>query len=211
MSTMASQITSLTIVYSTVYSRIRSKKTSKFRVTGLCAGNSPVTGEFPTQRASIAENVSIWWRHDERPSRNLTQRLSLEMRALTLRTTPRPNVTSPATVRWSNSSRSGMLAKRRRNSFTCGHVTWQLVLVLCVSNDVVGCFPLTLYVLNFSEGTQNIYLHFMSFLHIDMTQVVEILRQIRQGPTYSTKSISWLLVSWRRQEPGHQQLWYWHS
>ena len=43
--------------------RRRSKKTSKLRVTGLCAGNSPVTGEFPTQRASNAENVSIWWRH----------------------------------------------------------------------------------------------------------------------------------------------------
>ena len=41
----------------------RSKKTSKFRVTGLCAGNSPGTGEFPAQRASNAENVSIWWRH----------------------------------------------------------------------------------------------------------------------------------------------------
>ena len=23
----------------------------------------PVTGEFPSQRASSAENVSIWWRH----------------------------------------------------------------------------------------------------------------------------------------------------
>ena len=41
----------------------RSKKTSKFRVTGLCEGNSPVTGEFPAQRASNADNVSIWWRH----------------------------------------------------------------------------------------------------------------------------------------------------
>ena len=39
----------------------RSKKTSKPRVTGLCAGNSP--GEFPAQMASNAENVSIWWRH----------------------------------------------------------------------------------------------------------------------------------------------------
>ena len=47
MDSMASQITSLTIVYSTVYTRRRSKKTSKLRVTGLCAGNSPVTGEFP--------------------------------------------------------------------------------------------------------------------------------------------------------------------
>ena len=43
--------------------RRRSKKTSKLRVTGLCAGNSPVTGEFPDQRASHAQNVSIWWRH----------------------------------------------------------------------------------------------------------------------------------------------------
>ena len=42
-----------------------SKKTSKLRVTGLCVGNSPGTGEFPAQMASNAENVSIWWRHHE--------------------------------------------------------------------------------------------------------------------------------------------------
>ena len=42
--------------------RRRSKKTSKFRATGLCVGNSPVTGEFPAQMASNAENISIWWR-----------------------------------------------------------------------------------------------------------------------------------------------------
>ena len=41
----------------------RSKKTSKLRVTSLCAGNSPVTSEFPAQMASNAENVSIWWHH----------------------------------------------------------------------------------------------------------------------------------------------------
>ena len=45
--------------------RRRSKKTSKLRVTGLCLGNSPVTGEFPAHMASNAENVSIWWRHHE--------------------------------------------------------------------------------------------------------------------------------------------------
>ena len=43
--------------------RGRAKKTSKLRVTGLCKGNSPGTGEFPTQRASNAEIVSVWWRH----------------------------------------------------------------------------------------------------------------------------------------------------
>ena len=35
--------------------RRTSKKTPKLRVTGLCAGNSPVTGEFPAQKASNAE------------------------------------------------------------------------------------------------------------------------------------------------------------
>ena len=47
--------------------RRRSKKTSKLRVTGLCVGNSPGTGEFPAQMASYAENVSIEWRHHGRP------------------------------------------------------------------------------------------------------------------------------------------------
>ena len=46
--------------------RRRSKKASKFCATGLCAGNSPVTREFPAQMASNAENVSIWWRHHDK-------------------------------------------------------------------------------------------------------------------------------------------------
>ena len=46
--------------------RHRSKKTSKLCITGLCEGNSPVTGKFPWQTDSNAENVSIWWcHHDE--------------------------------------------------------------------------------------------------------------------------------------------------
>ena len=77
MRTMASQITSLTIVYSTVYSAADERKHQsaawlafgrgihKRSVTGLYEGNSPVTSEFPAQRASNAENVSIWWRHHE--------------------------------------------------------------------------------------------------------------------------------------------------
>ena len=60
---IASQITSLTIVYSTVYSGAEQKKTSKLRVTGLCAGHSPQAGEFSAQKASNALNVSIWWNH----------------------------------------------------------------------------------------------------------------------------------------------------
>ena len=38
----------------------------------------------------------------------------------------------------------------------------------------------------FFWGNKDIYLHFMSFLHIDETQVVEILSQVREGPTYAT-------------------------
>ena len=65
MSTIASQITSLTIVYSTVYSDADQRKHQSSASLAICAGNSPGTGEFPVQRASNAENVSIWWRHHE--------------------------------------------------------------------------------------------------------------------------------------------------
>ena len=65
---------------------------------------------------------------------------------------------------------------------------------------------LTLCVLNYTEGTQT-YIY-MSFLHTDMKQVVEILPQVRQEITYSTLSISWLLMSCRTKGPGHQQPWY---
>ena len=50
--------------------RRRSKKASKLRVTGLCVGNSPVTGEFPAQKAINAEIFSIWWRHHEQQNPN---------------------------------------------------------------------------------------------------------------------------------------------
>ena len=70
-SAMASEITCLTIVYSTVYSRRRSKEALKLHVTGPCEGNAPGTGEFPAQRASNAEKLSIWWRHhDSLPNGN---------------------------------------------------------------------------------------------------------------------------------------------
>ena len=52
MGTIAFQITSLTIVYSTVYSDADQRKRQS-------------SGEFPAQMASNAENVSIWWRHHE--------------------------------------------------------------------------------------------------------------------------------------------------
>ena len=65
MGAMASLITGASIVYSTVCSCADQIKISKLRATGLCEGNSSVTGEFPAQRASNAENVSILWRHHD--------------------------------------------------------------------------------------------------------------------------------------------------
>ena len=41
----------------------RSKKTSKLRITGLCAGIHRWPVKKPAQMASNAQNVSIWWRH----------------------------------------------------------------------------------------------------------------------------------------------------
>ena len=38
----------------------------------------------------------------------------------------------------------------------------------------------------FFRGNINIDLHFMSLLHIEMTQVLKILPQVRPGPTHST-------------------------
>ena len=62
MMAMASQITGVLIVYSTVCSGAH-QRNIKLRVTGLCEGNSTLAGGFPSQRASNAEKVSIWWRH----------------------------------------------------------------------------------------------------------------------------------------------------
>ena len=50
-----------------------SQKTSNIRVTGLCARNLPVTGEFPAQMDSDAENISLWWRHHVANSENTYQ------------------------------------------------------------------------------------------------------------------------------------------
>ena len=56
--------------------RRRSKKRSKFRATGPCEGNPRVTGWFPSQRASNAENISYlvrsYWAICDTNSRAIT-------------------------------------------------------------------------------------------------------------------------------------------
>ena len=57
---IASQITSLTIVYSTVYPDADQRKHQSSASLAFVRGI-----EFPAQMSSNAENVSIWWRHHE--------------------------------------------------------------------------------------------------------------------------------------------------
>ena len=65
MTTMASQITSLTVVYSTLYSGADQRKHQSSASLASACGEFTGSGEFPAQRASNAENVSIWWRLHE--------------------------------------------------------------------------------------------------------------------------------------------------
>ena len=46
MSVITSQITGVSIIYFTTFSGVDQ---NELRVTGLCEGNSPVTGEFPAK------------------------------------------------------------------------------------------------------------------------------------------------------------------
>ena len=63
MRVMASQITGVSIVCSTICLGADQRK-YKSSASLVLEGNPPISGEFPLQRASNAENVSIWWRHD---------------------------------------------------------------------------------------------------------------------------------------------------
>ena len=66
MDAMGSQITSLTIVYSTVHSDADQSKHQSSASLAFVWGIHRGTGEFPAQMASNAENVSIWLRHHDR-------------------------------------------------------------------------------------------------------------------------------------------------
>ena len=60
----ASQITSL-VIFTQPIIQTKIQENIKVPRHWLCAGNSPVTCEFPAQMASNAKNVSIWWRHHD--------------------------------------------------------------------------------------------------------------------------------------------------
>ena len=63
MGVMASQITGVWMVYSTVCSGADKKNIEAPRHWPLLGEFTGKAGEFPAQRGSNAENVSNWWRH----------------------------------------------------------------------------------------------------------------------------------------------------
>ena len=72
--TIASQITSLTIVYSTVNSDANQTKYQ----------SSAETGEFPAQMVSNAENVSIWWRYYVNDIRHIIHTLGMFVQLISI-------------------------------------------------------------------------------------------------------------------------------
>ena len=76
MGVMASQ-TPASRLFTHSFIQTQIKESIELCVTGPSEGNSPVIGEFPAQRASYAENVSIWWRHHA--WKYITQDLNYEL------------------------------------------------------------------------------------------------------------------------------------
>ena len=67
MSAMVSQITGISIVWFTVCSGADQRKRQNSALLAFVRGIHRwlVTGEFPSQLASNADNVSYWWRHHD--------------------------------------------------------------------------------------------------------------------------------------------------
>ena len=173
--------------------RRRSKKTPKLGVTGLCEGNSPVTGEFPAQRASNVENVSIWWRyHVTGTKHNKARIMSMHlvlycichatMSYLILSTNPSYYCISFCLLSQWDSPRD------LRSLAICQCQTRQR-LVTGIKDYIV--FPLARQITVGAIGRS-------------LTPL--LLKTECSGPK---KSMTWLIMPWLLVLPYHQQPWYW--
>ena len=130
--------------------RRRSKKTSKLPVTGLCAGNSPVTGEFPAQMASNAENVSVWWRHHELVSMFMDRHTIKEWAKLVYNHHYHPNnptpPPSPSTTKrpFIRIHLEGCVDFRGKCRMvkSLNFITWEWILFIIIIETVCGKFNL---------------------------------------------------------------------
>ena len=102
MGAIESQVTNLTIVHSTVYSHADQKKHQSSAPLAFVRG----TGEFPTQMASNAENVSISWRRHVWHSIQVIQSTSMP-------SPPRLDVSEPMSMSWPNISQQTAIPRSR--------------------------------------------------------------------------------------------------
>ena len=65
MSAVASQITGVSIVLSSIFSGADQRKHQSSASLAFVRGNPLVTDGFPSRSVDNAENVSIWWRHHD--------------------------------------------------------------------------------------------------------------------------------------------------
>ena len=136
-------------------SRCRSKKTLRIRVTGLCAGNSPQTGEFPAQMSS--------WMVSHRIRSEFFTRNYLIMYSM-------------------STSKYGYLKFTfLKDKIYSTYVAYIMPMDGFSTKQYDRDENKWLHILfnpvraKFFRGNINTYLHFVSFLHIDTTQVGEIL------------------------------------
>ena len=179
-----------------------------------------MTGEFLAQRASNAENVSIWCHH----GLHFFRRRKRAETCLVVQTWHRPPQWPPRPRRDLDPHPSSRVrtALPRQGSRTSLYIILRRSinhLMQCWLNRLLRKWyweflysfriRFSTYVLNSSAEKIQMFLHFVSFSNFDQTQAVEICPQGRQEPVCNTWSVSWLLMVWRRKEPGHQQPWYW--
>ena len=101
-----------------------------------------------------------------------------------------------------SSADSAILFRPQCVNYTCELSKWMFVIPHFL-------WLLSFYVLNFQRKYKHVFTFYVIPAHwhtIDDWNPSSLT-----GLTYFTQSISWLLMSWRVKEPGHQQPWYWPS
>ena len=142
-----------------------------FRVTGPLWGESNSHRWIPLTKASDAELWSFPWSTPEKK-----KQLSKQSRRWWFETTPHSL--------WCHCNVITLLVLILEYCLKTKSITWRPISKLLWHQVTCnhGINPLRA---KFFRGNINIYLHFLSLHHIDMTQIVEILPRVRQGPIYS--------------------------
>ena len=141
----------------------------------ICAGNSPVPGEFPTQRP-VTRSFDVFF--DLRPNRWLSKQW----------------------WDWWFETPSSPLWRHRNDLFEVFSAT----VVSCphsVLRNGTGAW-LSFIIVSFRAYFLiecKMYLHFLSLYHIEMAQKIEIIPCGRQGGcAYPTQPITCLLINWKQ-------------